>query len=882
MLIRSLQVSNFKRLIGLIQINGLVDGINIIAGDNEEGKSTLLQAIKALVLQKHSAKNAVTSEYRPYNAAVRPTVSMELEFGGNKYSMSKAFCSKPAAQFKSSQGIFADSEAEEKIRELFGLKGIEKDAGIWGLLWLEQGTAEDGLGTTGGGRETIMRALDSNLSTVLAGQKGRALLKNIDAQYSKSYTATNKERGELLKSADELQEREKQLQECQARFVAYEQKLGVLQAKQQQQTQLEKDRTLDTLKQAAAGVEAEYKKFETLNLKVVGEASAESAALLTYKEAKRVVDERVRLQSKQIEAKELQSKKETLLQEKNSSQCQASQQLDTANAELTAAADLRSSAEIDCRIAERKEAFQRLSQSRTEVENKYNLWQKLEQQVADWRKQLEAIQVSDEKIRKLRQLEQERIAAEVRCSASSTKIVLTPDAKNKAIVDGKEFSAAAEFSVSTRTTLKLEGWGSVDVIPGGEKTAEYAEALKARQAALKKALSELGADSIEDAEELLREAKVTQLSLDSVLREQIALGGKTGIKGLELQLKNIEDDLSNYSKVELGEFAKETAPLEQLRKTLQSHRADEAKCAAIVNTNKELLNSISLSIKGLQTEIVGLQSALKDSEQQLANLSPNNREADLLVLSEAEERLALASAKHKTSKVALEAMDEKTILSRKDEITKKHSSIEQLVKQLREDIIQLNTEINSVGQSGLGDELAQLKGEVELARKNAERVRAQAQALKLLRDTLLQAEESMKARVLQPVLDILQPHLHELFPGSELQFDQSSIEISEFTRDGVAESYKKLSTGTREQISVLTRIALAQLLKRQGQASVLLLDDALVYSDATRFAKMKQLLKEVSNELQILILTCRLRDYSDIPGANIIEFSNAGSLSVSR
>ena len=65
-----------------------------------------------------------------------------------------------------------------------------------------------------------------------------------------------------------------------------------------------------------------------------------------------------------------------------------------------------------------------------------------------------------------------------------------------------------------------------------------------------------------------------------------------------------------------------------------------------------------------------------------------------------------------------------------------------------------------------------------------------------------------------------------------------------------------------EQVAVLVRLAFASLLaEREGEPPCLILDDALVYADETRFATMKAILQRAARQMQILILTCRPRDY---------------------
>jgi uncharacterized protein YhaN len=68
------------------------------------------------------------------------------------------------------------------------------------------------------------------------------------------------------------------------------------------------------------------------------------------------------------------------------------------------------------------------------------------------------------------------------------------------------------------------------------------------------------------------------------------------------------------------------------------------------------------------------------------------------------------------------------------------------------------------------------------------------------------------------------------------------------------------------------------MLKERNQPSFVVLDDALVYSDARRFAQMKEVLQEVAADVQILILTCRKSDYLDLAEGNFIDFCSKPSV----
>ena len=75
--------------------------------------------------------------------------------------------------------------------------------------------------------------------------------------------------------------------------------------------------------------------------------------------------------------------------------------------------------------------------------------------------------------------------------------------------------------------------------------------------------------------------------------------------------------------------------------------------------------------------------------------------------------------------------------------------------------------------------------------------------------------------------------------------------------------------GTREQVAVITRLALADILRTTNEPSVVILDDALVNTDEARLQRMHLVLRKAAENLQVLVMTCRERDFHDIGGKTI-------------
>jgi uncharacterized protein YhaN len=113
-----------------------------------------------------------------------------------------------------------------------------------------------------------------------------------------------------------------------------------------------------------------------------------------------------------------------------------------------------------------------------------------------------------------------------------------------------------------------------------------------------------------------------------------------------------------------------------------------------------------------------------------------------------------------------------------------------------------------------------------------------------------------------------------VFPDAEIAVDET-LQIRSVRRgDAGNEPFEQLSDGTREQIAILVRLALAELLCDQGLPAVVVLDDALVFSDDERIERMFGILERAALRLQILVLTCRERLFEGLAGKRLhLEFS---------
>ena len=306
--------------------------------------------------------------------------------------------------------------------------------------------------------------------------------------------------------------------------------------------------------------------------------------------------------------------------------------------------------------------------------------------------------------------------------------------------------------------------------------------------------------------------------------------------------------------------------------------------------------------------VAAVESALGEAERQIAGLaaelglaqreldtaaSDRHRKAALRALAEArsaqaERRAEQLRAEHGTAErladtagletlkaelqgrvamtgLRLRQLQEQTRDTSLDELEKRmaglRATVDQRAAALRErdlTLERLRERIQVVAGGGLDERLAGARRRCDELARECAKYRREVETLELLLRLLRDTEREAKERYVGPVVRRLRPYVEAMFPGADLVVDDA-FRITAVARSGQPESLERLSEGTREQIAILARLAFAELLADQGRPSMVVLDDALVFSDDQRIERMFEILTRAGAKLQILVLTCRER-----------------------
>ena len=213
MKLRSLAVNQFKKFTTPIRLEGIEDGLNVVVGPNEMGKSTLLDAFLAVLFEKHSSKAQPIMALQNDRNQAAPVVELAFELDDGPYRITKRFIKKPYAQLSCPDGRSLEGDAaEDTLRGLLdfdepGKTGAKPESlGMWKVLWVQQGQSFGALDLPERARSSLHSALESEVGTVLGGRRGRALPQAIEKQLSDLITgSTNRPRGAYKELIDRVE-----------------------------------------------------------------------------------------------------------------------------------------------------------------------------------------------------------------------------------------------------------------------------------------------------------------------------------------------------------------------------------------------------------------------------------------------------------------------------------------------------------------------------------------------------------------------------------------------------------------------------------------------------------------------------------------------------
>jgi hypothetical protein len=857
MKLRAVEMTNLRRFAGrTVRVGGIGDGVSVLAAPNEAGKSTLFDALQAVLFQRHTGRGRAVTALQPHQGGA-PEAAVEIELDGAVWRIEKRWLSRPSARVLDGAGaLVAQADAAEAwIDAQLG----DRLGGPAGLLWVRQGQA--GLDAAGPveTRRDILSQVAGEIDAMTGGRRMDAVLARVAAALDGLATATGRPRAggpwdAALKEAEALAAQEADLA---GRVATLEQALA-------ERRKLERRRaTLDDPADAAARAEGlaraeaaaeALRHHEARRAAASGAlrlAEATEAAALARRDALRArADEAAAAAQALAEAEALQARAEAgaaaaraeagrLTEALTGAQAalgSARAALAAAQAQVQAAAAGAQAAELGDRLA-RAEAAERTGAEAAQARA--------------------AVVATPQRVEAAQQAEAALARLAAQAEAQGVVLRFAYDGDARALRDGTPVEGPQRLVAPA--VFALPGLGRLEVDPGAG--AARARDLEAARAAREAALAACGAASLAEAVAAL--ARSEDLARDiRAARQMGAALAPEGIAALRLKLEATQALAGDAPEGPAPDPAPLVAGLERAERAVAAAEAAERAAASAAGRAEAGAAAAGATAAAARARAAAAGAALGPPDGQAAALAAAESE-----LGEARSaRTGAAQAVAALAEGAPDAASVAAALARAKGAERAHAE-ERGAAEAR--LLVLQGQIGALAEQGIEEALAELRGRLAAAQARAAAQGAEVTALLRLRAALAAARGAARSAYFAPVLAELAPLLSLLHPGAGVAMGDADLLPVALERGGVAEGLDILSGGAREQVAVLTRLAFARLWARAGRAVPVILDDALVQTDDERIEAMFTALHRAAQDQQVIVLTCRQRAFAALGGQRL-------------
>ncbi|MFT6458995.1 AAA family ATPase [Pseudophaeobacter arcticus] len=867
MRIRAIRLENVRRFTDPVEITGIGAGLNVLAAPNEQGKSTIFDALHAVFFKDAKSWDKDIRALAP-RAGGEPRVEVEIELDGSCYRLAKQFqktSGKGDLRIWQGAQLYLQSDAAEAW--LQNLIKSPKEGGPSGLLWVRQGlTNFADAKETLAARQDLMSSVAGEVDSITGGQRMDVIRRDVRQSLDRLVTSRGAKKGGAL---DQAMTEVTRLAAREAELAAKVRELrGQLDQRQDLRRELadlqdpEAQQSLETrLRQSQQELQAAEHYQEKLT---VAEQALRNATLVLDNHNSALAGFLARRQDR-AEAEQARSEAAEALK-------RISDVLDPAHAEAQQAEQVLAAAKAKTQALEAQLAqMQRAARLEQAADQRRALQKTLEQargvmqQVAALKEQMghgpdkaamERIETARDALALADQAQQ--------LGAFALTVTYETGQEGRLTLDGVPLAGGTRIPLPEGGRLDAPGLGRIDLHPGDGAGRDQ---LDQAQRALAAALEAAQCDSVALARAAHQARQEARIRLEEA-EGQLQVLAPEGVLVLMQHLDALPVDTSP---VEAGmpQTGPEDESLEQLETRLVSQRTELDRAAVALDQARQSEARHRLDLEGARVSHQAALQRLERAEAALAGQSDTPERLAELQHRQAELQQDLAAQQAQYLALQQEAPDLAPARARAARAKSEQAATREAIQAHLRDLAVLDSRIATTAGMAVEEELAEVRDQLIAAQNRLAAVEFEVSVLRRLDQALEQARSAAQEAYIGPVLQELQPLLRLLWPEARLGLDAGQVLPDQLMRAGQEEAFDSLSGGTQEQIALLVRLAFARLLARKGQAAPIILDDAIVYTDDARIEKIFDALTLQADEMQILVFTCRQKSFRALGGTQL-------------
>ncbi len=883
MKILRLRLKNFRG-VAECELEFLAQGVTVIQGPNEAGKSSLAEAIDLLFDFRSDSKSRRVKAVQPVGRDVGSEVEVELRAGEVRFVYFKRFNRDHATRLDllaPSVETLVGREAHAKANQL-----LEEamDVTLWKALRIQQGAGLEPAKVHGS--SSLVAALDHAAQSAEGAEsnadaaRGEGLFARVVEQYERYYTpGKGKERGNLTaarKEVEQLEADRRRLAGQLAELAAEVEEMATLRAIGGQLSE-----ALTKAESDAAGHREGLAKVDSMAQKIEG---------LERRQGESAEEEKLWAQLAQLESQQSQhAERAVTLGERAESAARSLEPLEErqrqAKDHLTLAGEIVA-------LRRRDEAHFALASQARGLRSTAERAAEASARVAKLSARLAEFWIDDERLAPIEHAARAVTTAEGALAGGSPHLRVKALADLELAVDGETqaMTAGEKFEQQTANALHLRVAEVVEIeIEPGAGVEELRSTLSRRRWELERRCSEAGVASAREARNVADQRRRVQLELATAKEaRQRALDGEDA-EQIEELLTELDGEIKGYldgrrslpAMAQGAEAAR--ADREAAETSLDEARLRLDHCQEKLNEGRRDHQESALELKEAVAEAARVEQQMEWARGQLGedrfDLGTGEGSSGPSLAIRAREALeAAALAASEARQAAARLLDEqpemvRVLSQRSEEVLR--AAKEQLVENQRR-LHGLEERLKALGEGGLEEKRDDARQRLAAAIRERDDLLRRAAAAGALYRAMSQAREASRAAYHGPLSGKIEALGRRVFGRRFAVELDDDLRISRRILDGTALPVEALSAGAREQLAILFRLACALLVSQDGGVP-LILDDSLGHADPRRLAAMSEVLNEVGRHCQVLIFTAWPDRFAGVESARQINFGTVDS-----
>ncbi|MCY3909887.1 MAG: AAA family ATPase [bacterium] len=852
------------------------EGITVVEGNNEVGKSCIPEALEMILNRLDSSSKQPLKAIRPVHQDAGPEVEVEISSGDYRFRYFKRWHRKPETTLEviaPQREQLTGRQAHERVEAILD-ETLDRD--LWKALTIEQGT-EPGLPRFG--VPSLGQALDLAAGSTQAASGDDDLWERICAERLRYWTGTGKVSQERRALVDRVDQAQGKITELEARLQAIEDDAAesARLAGQEGELAFRRNEAVETVNilseqwDATEGLRDQIERLSADHTAALAQRQVIESSRQRRQELVNAVRDRGR-ELASLEAEMEQTAPELAL---------AMQRSEDATAALRSAQNALRIAQEKLRLSNDDRDYRRNQIEKDQLHERHERVLGAQKSLKLAEVVLDSSQVDGELVDQIEQAGLEETRAKVALEASAASVEATALSALTALIDGEEVTmdtnAVQRAYVTNDWELVVPGIVQVRVLAGHE-SQDLATDFETAQQERARLCAQGGVGNLAEARQKADERREAERSRDESIKAIEENLRDLTPEGLAQKLEGLIKRVSSHP-ADRPQAPPLPEDLDEAKKVVSSAenetadcQAEVERCESIAETATETSRQAEVGAAVQAEKLKNAREAMKLAKQKLEEArheQPDNDLDESLIAKEIDVQNAAAALNQ--TEIELSAQDPDSLKAKLDNARD--------VKVKAEDDLRINQDrqrdlraiLEAHGEAGLHSQLNEANSEHQRLARERERIESRAQAALLLHKTFEQRRQEAHQRYIAPFKERIEKLGRIVFGHTfEVELD-SDLRVARRTLNSITLGMDQLSVGAREQVAVISRLACAAIVSPDGGGAPVVIDDALGWSDPSRLQAMGAVIAAAGRDCQVIVLTCTPGRYAHVGKATVVR-----------